>query len=107
MLARYQHPPSCSPTPPIALLQLATKNPGLDHLSFSPPLLPNRAHHLAQDSLAFVMENRKYGRAMRQKGRGLQDCLSGILGSDAKAAMQHVNGKGIKDIEKVLLDMTG
>ena len=44
---------------------------------------------------------------MRQKGRGLQDCLSGILGSDAKAAMQHVNGKGIKDIEKVLLDMTG
>lgn len=87
MLAYSQHPPSCSPTPPITLLQLATKNPGLDHLSFSPPLLPSRAHHLAQDSLAFVMENREYGRALRQKGRGLHDCLSGILGRDAKAAM--------------------
>lgn len=54
------------------------------------------------------MENRKSGEALRQKGRGLQDCLSGILDGDAKAAMQHLaSGKGIKDIEKVLLDMTG
>ena len=42
---------------------------------------------MPQDSLASVMENRKYRRAVRKKGRGLQDCLSGILGRDAKAAM--------------------
>ena len=52
------------------------------------------------------MENRKWGRAMRQKGSGRQDIFSGILERDAKAAIKHVNGKGIKEVEKVLLRMT-
>ena len=43
---------------------------------------------------------------MRQKGSGRQDIFSGILERDAKAAIKHVNGKGIKEVEKVLLRMT-
>lgn len=61
---------------------------------------------MPQDSLAFVMENRKWGRATRQKRSGRQDFFSEILERDAKAAIKHVNGKGIKEVEKVLLGMT-